>query len=401
MTTARLSAVLTAIALLGSPALGAEKSCRPDEAGRIPAANPCLRLTGRALVAGPKDGIGAPGALVFDRPGIVLEVRFTGTSFALELAAENAHVELCVDGKCARERLAGPMREVRVAEGLPSGEHLFLLRKRSETIGSQVEAGRIRIDPGALLLEARKPAARRIEIIGDSYTVGYGVESPGRGGPGTQDESGRDCDDEKLRATTNTFAAQGWIAAELLGADAQTNAISGLGLVRAYGGDTTWLPYPEYYGRVLQNRAEPAYDPARPPFGAPWKPQAVVVALGTNDFSTELAPHEAKRFADRAALRAAWKKAYAEFLARLRRLYPGARFVLVSTNLATGNELADGVRDIVADEAKAGRKDLVAVDLPSMTQWGCHWHPDLATQRANGRRLAETISKLMGWPLAD
>ena len=130
-------------------------------------------------------------------------------------------------------------------------------------------------------------------------------------------------------------------------------------------------------------------------------PQAVVVALGTNDFSTELAPHEAKRFADRAALRAAWKKAYAEFLARLRRLYPGARFVLVSTNLATGNELADGVRDIVADEAKAGRKDLVAVDLPSMTQWGCHWHPDLATQRANGRRLAETISKLMGWPLAD
>ena len=51
MTTARLSAVLTAIALLGGPALGAEKSCRPDEAGRIPAANPCLRLTGRALAA--------------------------------------------------------------------------------------------------------------------------------------------------------------------------------------------------------------------------------------------------------------------------------------------------------------------------------------------------------------
>jgi lysophospholipase L1-like esterase len=292
------------------------------------------------------------------------------------------------------------MREVRAASGLRPGEHLFRLLKRSETIGSQVEVGRVRIDPGAALLKARKPAARRIEIGGDSYTVGYGVESPGRGGPGTQDETGRDCDDEKLRATTNTFAAQGWIAAELLGADAQTNAISGLGLVRAYAGDTSWLPFPEYYGRVLQNRAEPLYDPARPPFGEPWKPQVVVVALGTNDFSTELAPHEAKRFADRAALRAAWKKAYAEFLARLRRLYPGARFVLVSTNLATGNELADGVRDVVAEEEKAGRKDLAAVDLPSLTQYGCHWHPDLATQKKNGRLLAEAISRLTGWNLA-
>lgn len=392
----------TILALAACAAAGAaaeSAGCPLDAEGRAPAAGPCARVVGRALVA-PADGkLGAPGALVFGWPGTVVEMEFTGSSFAIEIGSPDVHLELCADGKCRRERVKGGMREVVVATGLAKGRHRFRLAQLSETISSAVELGRVRLDPGASLLPRPKGPARRIEAIGDSYTAGYGVESRDPADTSLQSAAGRECDEEKLRATTNTQLAQAAVAARLLGADVHVDAFSGIGLLRAYNGSPDFLAMPEYYGRTVPH-LEAKWDPARPDVGEPWRPQVVVVALGTNDFSTELQPHEKGKWADAAAFRRAWTAEYRAFLARLRKVHPGAKFVLVSTNIARTEDFAEAVRDVVAEEEKAGRKDLAAVDLPSLTQYGCHWHPDLATQAKNGRLLAEAISRLTGWNLA-
>ena len=371
--------------------------CPLDADGRAPAAGPCARVVGRALVA-PADGsLGAPGALVFGWPGTIVEMEFTGTSFAIEIGSPDVYLELCADGNCRKERVKGGMREVVVASGLKAGKHRVRLAQLSETISSAVEIGRVRLDRGASLLPRPKGPDRRIEAIGDSYTVGYGVESRDPADTASQGAAGRECDEEKLRATTNTQRAQAAVAARLLGADVHVDAFSGIGLLRAYNGSEEFLAMPEYYGRTVPHLAA-QWDPARPAVGEPWRPQVVVVAMGTNDFSTELQAHEKKKWADAPAFLRAWKAEYRSFLARLRKTHPGAKFVLVSTNIARTDEFAAAVREIAADEERAGNRDVVAVDLPSLTQYGCHWHPDLATQEKNGRRLAEEISRLTGWP---
>jgi len=371
--------------------------CSSDKNGFVMGASPCLKVMGRALPGSESGALGAAHALIFDWPGVVIEARFTGRSLSLQLASREVHLEACVDGECQRIHVKGEMKEYPIAQNLKKGEHLLRLSKLSETIESQVELGGFLLEKGGALLPTEVASSRQIEVIGDSYTVGYGVESVGEDGlPGVD---GRTCNDEKLLRTTNTQRAQGAIAAQLLSADYQINAFSGLGIVRAYNGSKDFSPFPHYYKRVLMNRESPKYNPQRPPFGLPWRPQVVVVALGTNDFSTPLQPHESTLFADRESLRNQFRHRYAQFLDLLREQYPGVRFALVSTNVGEEDELKEALALLLEEQEKAGHRDLFTVDLSTLTLYGCHWHPDLIDQKRNGKKLAEAIAQEMKWEL--
>src|SRR5262249_20179368 len=140
------------------------------------------------------------------------------------------------------------------------------VHKRTETLWGTIQLRAFTPLPASsAALVPSAPPARRIEIIGDSITCGYGDQGDSATCPFTADT-----EDESM--------AYGARAARLLGAAHTRIDWSGLGLTRNYGGATKDI-VPALWERTI------ATDPAsRWPFAAP-PPDVVVVNLGSNDFS--------------------------------------------------------------------------------------------------------------------
>jgi len=348
----------------------------------------------------------------FNWPGIVVEARFEGTSIGIEMTSvDNAWFDIYIDGtklptlpppsgqsnsyNLGTLRTYASVSNYTIASGLSSGVHTFKMVKRSETNYSPIVLKNLILDSGKKLQPLPPRSARRVEFIGDSYSAGYGVESPSKSNPNIQDASGRNCTDEELNAYTNGIKAYGPLTAALLGAEYQLNAWSGLGMVRNYNGNTYFLTLPGYYDRVLQHSEQPKYNFSQ------WHPHVVVIFLGTNDFSTPLGWSEV--YKSREELHTAYRAAYKEFLARIRTAHPGVKFILAATNLwdsvagAPNNEMKEQVQQIIAEENAAGHNDMTYKLLENITGYGCGWHPDMATQSGWSNDVANTIRSIMGW----
>ncbi len=122
---------------------------------------------------------------------------------------------------------------------LTSGYHRIRVAKRTETTWT---VGRFRGFSVPTTTRFVTPTQRlnQIEFIGDSETVGYGIES-----------GKRTCTSDEIKAFTNTNVAFGPLVANNFQADYQINAISGKGLVRNYNGDAPTMPFPAYYDRQI------------------------------------------------------------------------------------------------------------------------------------------------------
>src|SRR5690606_8062579 len=221
---------------------------------------------------------------------------------------------------------------------------------------------------------------RRIELIGDSHTVGYASTS-----------GERDCSSAQVAASTDTSAAYGPRVARHYGADYRVNAISGRGVVRNYnGGDGDTLP-----------RAYPyrLFSRQHPDAGAAWQPQLVVIALGTNDFSTPL--REGEPWSDRQALRADYVRSYAGFVRGLRGRWPQARIVLWATDMAEG-EIQAHARQVVDRLRDEGDYAVSFLPVAGLDLQACHWHPSAADHAAIARALIAHIDALPApWPRVE
>ena len=240
----------------------------------------------------------AEGALRFGWPGVWFEGRFSGTGVAVAVESATDHFRLLVDGE-ERASLVEPGAARLVLSGLPPGEHVVRLEKLTE---SQQGGGRFLgffAADGAEPLPPR-PRPRRIEYIGDSYTVGYGNTS-----------RARECTSDQVHDTTDTSRAFGPLLAARLGADYRIHAFSGFGIVRNYAGGVPDLSLPAIYDRAIPGDPASAGAAADAADDDGWRPQLIVVNLGTNDFSTPLRPGE--RWPDQAALRADWRARYLDF----------------------------------------------------------------------------------------
>ena len=311
----------------------------------------------------------AGGALGFGWPGIYFESRFRGTSITVRLDAPADHLRLLVDGE---EKLLfkGPGPVETTLRGLSDGDHVARLEKLTETQSGGSSFRGFFPGRGTRALPTR-PRTRAIEFIGDSYTVGYGNTS-----------TTRQCTPKEIHERTDTQQAFGALVAKRIDADYRIFAYSGFGIVRNYAGGVPALSLPAIYSR------------ARPSDGAPsaaadgaWRPQLIVINLGTNDFSTPLKPGE--RWADQAALRTAWRAAYVEFVRKLRLRHPQARFILMGSDAFFGE-----VRQ-VADTLGGG---VTAIRFDGLDLGGCDWHPSLADHRRLAELVADTAEQLHVWP---
>lgn len=360
----------------------------------------CLALTaaaqpdGRQRVAANDDGIlyvgrrGATSAghVSFNWPGLRVRATFGGSSVAVVCKPGSGYWMASVDGcapfKVSFDGAADSVAQVATALN-PDATHRLDLLYCIEGYEKNPELRGLLLDAGAGLGAAPKASQRRIEVVGNSITCGYGVES---------------CDPTEhfSYATENHYYSYIQRAARQLGADCQVVARSGIGVYRNYGGPKSGTPLkplgtPGYEPTMTQNYQQTRYNgPDKWDFGL-FRPDVVVVNLGTNDLSTH--SYDERLFAE--GHRALYRQ--------IRERNPQAKIVLLTGSMLSGEELLVARRtlDRLRDEARKDgddnvfRLDLTPQDGQLLT--GADYHPSFYQQEKMGAELASYLRALMKW----
>ncbi len=218
----------------------------------------------------------------------------------------------------------------------------------------------------------------KIEFIGDSITCGYGVETD-------------DPEEGFSTATENAEKSYAAIVSDTLGMDRNLTAFSGHGIVSGYTDDPnirqTDELVPPFYEKA--GRLGFRLPSGKLPEEIPWdfdrfRPQKIVVNLGTNDLSWCM------EYADR---KAEYSRLYAEFLKTVRRDNPQAKILCVLGIMGTGlNEAM--VRAVEAYRAETGDPAIRALTVEEQEPadgYGANYHPSETTQR----RFAEKVIRAL------
>lgn len=377
----------------GSKKVGSSVCGFTEAAPLTPSSDGALLVPPRsALVSyGGRVDCAAPGGPMLGFVGGSVRVRFWGTGLELLLKdfgggtpQTTNYYDVSVDGGAPRLLPVAPDRQrYELVSGLPDGEHEVELFKRGESAplgnvgqgNAQVLGFVLR---GTQLLPVSLPE-RRLEFIGDSITCGYGNEletTTPESAPFTSRRS-------------NGRKAYGAVTAALLGARYSAVAYSGRGLSRNYGG-AGGATLPELYAAsVPEEPSASRWDPAQ------YVPHAVIINLGTNDFST---PGVDRRL---------FVRRYIDFLAQLRVTYPKAALVaalgpMLNDQYPAGENAwtsarAD-VREAVSARARSGDQNVHVVFFdPQQGPWGEDWHPTVATHASMAAQLAPRLKDLLGW----
>ena len=292
----------------------------------------------------------------------------------VKLDAPSDFLRILVDGRPVAT-LRAPGAVDRTFGGLSAATHVVRLEKLTES-----QSGGTRFDgffvPAGEALPAPAAATRQIQFVGDSYTVGYGNLSPTT-----------TCTTQQVHDRTDSQQAFGPLLARRLGADYRVIAYSGFGMVRNYNGSSPDSSLPALYPRVVPGDAVPL-EPA----GGAWHPQVIVVNLGTNDFSKPV--HAGERWADEAALHAAYRARYVGFVTMLRQRQPQARVVLMASDL-----FAADVAAVAARLDATSARPVVTVRFTGLAYSGCHGHPSTADDKQVADLLERTIATMPAvWP---
>ena len=230
------------------------------------------------------------GNVSFDWTGVYAKVRFQGNSLSLKISdTKKNYYNVWLD----RSMDTTPDKVVAVhgsdttivifsAEELKAlfgkdkkaakAPHQVILQKRTEgeqgltTISGFITDGEF--------LQADAPKERIIEYIGDSYTCGYGTESPNT---------------ERFKPETeNQNLTYACATARYFDADQIVVAHSGMGIVRNFNSKFTDYCMPERYLQTFDGVKETVWDAK----SSSVKPNITVIYLGTNDFSRGMQPAE-------------------------------------------------------------------------------------------------------------
>lgn len=343
------------------PAAGENSTNAPGSGNVIGAEHPSIAYTGRFDLA-------TAGVARFDWPATTIEATFTGTSITVLLEPADNHFNVVLDG-VQSQLLPGDSR-YRFRGDPALAQHTIRLTKRTEAYaGTAVFRGFV-LEPGERLLGPPPAATRRIEFLGDSITAGYGA-----GGASAACDFSRETQDVQL-----TFAE---VTAAAFGADYSVIAMSGLGAVRNYQQDapTSAEPLSAFYPRTLALAPESAWSFAE------WPVDAVVINLGTNDFSTTPWPSEAT-FVD----------GYVKMMAEVRTHYPGAHIFAMAGPLLFG-PAESYIRAAVTRMQETDERVHfvpIAADL-GPAQMGCDFHPNAAGHRRIAEQLIPAMAAQMGW----
>jgi lysophospholipase L1-like esterase len=334
---------------------------------------------GTAAMGGMAGGTSTPGVRVVGRtetgtdgprfswPGVSFAARFSGTQASIGLSdAGNANeFEVIVDGMDASTLVtAAGQTSYPLATGLADGEHDVLVWRRTEAYYNPTEfLGFTGFSAGGVLLAPPASLPHRIEIIGDSITVGYGNE----GMPGCTADT----------TNENNYLAYGSVAAREVNADLVTIAWSGIGMYRNYNeAGPSADAMPSRYDRAVPTETTSTWDFSE------FTPDAVAINLGTNDYSTHGDPGQP------------YIDAYVSFVEHVRTKYPNAYiFCLIQDSSYAAN-----INQVVSTLTSSGDKAIESFEVDvTAGGFGCDGHPDVVKDQAMGDKLAGEYKNVLGW----
>jgi len=303
-------------------------------------------------------------------PGVYFESRFRGTRVDVHLNDSVNMLNLILDDQ-APIILNKPGKTVYTLNNLPNKTHKIRLEKRTETFSATATFEGFFISVGQKTLTPEIPA-RSIEIIGDSFSVGYGDAS-----------SNRQCTSEQVFESTNTQQAYGPLVAKYFHADYQINAISGRGVVRNYKGSSPdsslLLEYPHVFnfGTAKNSSA--------------WSPNIIAIILGVNDFNTPLEPNE--RWKNREDLQHDFVATYEKFVMGLRASHPKSAIFIIAPD-KPGSELATQITQVF-DNLKKNSVQNIMLKFPEaeLALTGCDYHASAEDHKKVATMFIDYIEK--------
>jgi lysophospholipase L1-like esterase len=303
----------------------------------------------------------------FSWPGTGFSAHFSGTGAKVTLKTGNAdYLQLVVDGQVSLLSTQSGSHVYTLASGLASGEHTVTVWRRTEPNYGTVEAGPITFDGTLLAPPAPK---HRIEVIGDSITVGFGVECTTNG-------------EAFAYATENNYLSYEALTARKFSADVFTEAWSGMGLWRDVGGGFD-QQMPIRYVRTIPNE-----DTTSTWDFASYVPDALLINLGTNDFAKG---DPGQPFVD----------AYQTLVSDLRKHYPMARLYLAVSPMLSGDNRTKQkgyLATVQSTRATAGDHNVAILEFmpPASDAWTCG-HPNAATHVIMATAFEQALSTNLGW----
>ena len=251
--------------------------------------------------------------------------------------------------------------------------HSYRLIKIIESNPGEVCVHDIALDPSGKFAPKPAPSNRRIEFIGDSFTVGFGDEGTNMDPPEMEFDK------------TDASKSYAFLLADGYKADFQVNAVSGRGLVRNYANIAPGWNLSKLYDYTVAGSAATEANPALWDLNK-FHPQVIVLFMGINDFQGD------PPYADRRI----FKIAYAKFMNKLREAHPGVKFLLLSTKIWPNDDLTPTIQEIYDEEIAQGHRDLEFKVLQTENV-GLLGHPDVRAQQEMANIIRPIVGRLGGW----
>lgn len=334
------------------------------------ATDPAIYIMGRTQV-------NAGNEVEFDWSGVEIHVKFTGTSCAIKMndSGKNFY-NVFVDQMNARVVEVHSDTILSLATGLKKGQHILKMTKRTEGNQGKGTFKGILLDSKGKLLPVAANFTRKIEFIGNSITCGYGSES-------------KNISDPFRPETENNYKSYAPITARAFNAESHIIAHSGQGVVRNYGYKEPISDYtmPDRFIQVFDTQKEPVWD-----FSS-WKPDLLVINLGTNDYSTQPQPDEL-----------AFTGGYKALINTIRNKY-GSLPIFCLVGPMTNEPCYSYVKKMVEEfRTKQHDSNVYFIGIPNYLlaedDWGAY-HPTYSGQLKMAAHVVPVISSVMGWEYGE
>lgn len=322
-----------------------------------------IRYTGRFDFTNPR----LPRAWA---PGVYIEVGFTSPYCEIVLHDEELYgkfhnyIIVVIDGgEAKRMKLDGKVNRIKVAENLPGKKHRLLVCKGTEANIGYLEFAGIYCQ-GLWQLPA-KPV-RKIEFVGNSITCGTG-----------SDTSLVRCGQGEWYDQHNAWMAYGPLTARALKSQWHLSSYSGIGLVKSCC--DLKMVMPDVFDKVNMRDNVISWDFRK------YQPDVLTVCLGQNDGILDSA-----LFCSR----------YVSFIQSLRKYYPGATLVCLTSPMADEKLAASQKKyltAIVQVLAKSGDRQVYSYFFSKRYHKGCGDHPDLREHQEIAAELTGFVRKIKGW----
>jgi lysophospholipase L1-like esterase len=331
-----------------------------------------IAYMGRLAFAGEEARMGYPGVTFrFVYRGPAPTLRFTATT-------GDCFFNLACNGwDPVAIRLNAGANEVPLPTGpAPATGWLVEVVRRTEAWQGLVNFAGLTLPAGCELLSPPAWPARRLMFIGDSITCGEYVERL----PSELDSTPR---------STNAGRSFGMLLGKWLNAQVHLVSAGGGGVIRDWEGKTDGINAPDFFQLALPD------DPAAKWNPADYQPDAIVVSLGTNDFSKDL-PDEAL-----------YTKAYDDFITHIRAAHPKAGILLAESAIfgdapgtpdrAKRDQLRRTIEAVSARHRAAGDARIVVAPVGHYPGTPSNAHPVAFQHEQIALELLPIIRGLTGW----